>query len=307
MDISTPLIVDTDAGFDDFLAITFLLASGVPIEAFTLVDGISDVDEGAKALLLMQQQAGLATPIPIYKGSRHPMAGTNHFPRAWRHQATQIISRLGWGEPDGTIGTHGAVDFLVQRLSDASNPVDILAIGPLTNIARVLESAPSSARAIKRLIVMGGAVGVPGNIPPANVAEGNIYVDPVAAQTVLSSGIQPTFVPLNATGQVPITNAFIDSFNPTVKLGIIAKQILEIIAALFITPPDQPPYDAWDPLAAVAVTDASVLQQVTPMDLQVQLASGQTVQGTAAPNSWVAESADAEAFRRHYKSAFGSR
>ena len=52
---TTPLIVDTDAGFDDFLAITYLLASGAPTEAFTLVDGISDVDEGARALLLLQE------------------------------------------------------------------------------------------------------------------------------------------------------------------------------------------------------------------------------------------------------------
>lgn len=308
MKLSTPVIVDTDAGFDDFLAITFLLASGVPIEAFTLVDGISDVDEGAKALLLLQQHAGLTTPIPIYKGSRHPMAGANHFPNPWRHQATQIIQGLGWGEPDKTIGTHGAVDFLVQRLSDAGNPVEILAIGPLTNLARVLEASPSSAQAIQRLTIMGGAVGVPGNIPPANVAEGNIYVDPLAAQTVLSSSLTPTFVPLNATSRVPITKEFIDSFNPTVPLGTIAKQILEIIAGKFIQP-HQPPYDAWDPLAAVAITNASVLQQVTSMELQVVQSgtnSGQTVQGTATPNSQVAEGADAEVFRRDYRSAFGS-
>jgi inosine-uridine nucleoside N-ribohydrolase len=307
MNRSTPVIVDTDAGFDDFLAITFLLAAGVSIEAFTLVNGISDVDEGAKALLLLQQNAGLA-PIPIYKGSNHPMAGANHFPDKWRHQATQIIDDLGWGEPHGPIGTPDAVSFLVHRLKDASNPVEILAIGPLTNIARAFEREPSAPRAVKRLTIMGGAVGVPGNIPPADLAEGNIYVDPLAAQIVLSSGVNPTFVPLNATSQVPITKKFIDSFNPTSTLGTIAKQILEIIAARFIKP-HQPPYDAWDPLAAVALRHASVLQQVTSMDLEVVqsgINSGQTVQGTGTTNSQVAMSADADAFRHDYKAGFGS-
>jgi inosine-uridine nucleoside N-ribohydrolase len=301
------MIIDTDAGFDDFLAITFLLAAGVSIEAFTLVDGISNVDGGAKALLLLQQNAGLA-PIPIYKGSRHPMAGTNHFPDKWRDQATQIIDGLGWGEPNGTIGTHDAVDFLVRRLKDGRDAVEILAIGPLTNIARALERVPSGAQAIKRLTIMGGAVGVPGNIPPADVAEGNIYVDPVAAQAVLSSGVNATFVPLNACSQVPITKQFIDSFNPTGTLGTITKQILEIIASKFLGP-HQPPYDAWDPLAAVAVRHANVLQQVTSMALEVVQSgtnAGQTVQGTGTTNSQVALSADADAFRRAYKAAFGT-
>lgn len=306
MTLTTPLIVDTDAGFDDFLAITYLLASGAPIEAFTLVNGISDVDEGAKALLLLQEQAGLTTPIPIYKGSRHPMAGSNHFPEAWRHQATEIIVDLGWGEPAGKIGTHGAVDFLVQRLTDASNPVQILAIGPLTNLGRTLQQAPASAQAIQRLMIMGGAVGVKGNIPPALAAEGNIYVDPLAAQTVFGSAIMPSLVPLNDTNKVRITDRFIEGFNPPGTLGAIAKAILEIIAGKFIGP-GNPPYDAWDPLAAVALQTPGVLQQITAMDVEVVQSgtdAGQTVQGSGAANANVSKSADAAVFRQAYEAGF---
>src|SRR5206468_773544 len=84
--------------------------------------------------LLRQEHAGLTPPIPVYKGSRDPMAGSNQFPDNWRHQATEIIDDLGWGEPSGTIGTQDAVDFLVQRLAHASAPAQVLAIGPLTNL-----------------------------------------------------------------------------------------------------------------------------------------------------------------------------
>lgn len=268
MTATAPLIVDTDAGFDDFLAITYLLASGTPIEAFTLVDGISDVDEGARALLLLQEKAGLATPIPIYKGSREPMAGSNQFPDEWRHQATEIITDLGWGAPTGRAAGQDGVEFLVERLSGASGPAQILAIGPLTNLGRTLRQAPVSARAIQRLMIMGGAVGVKGNIPPALKAEGNIYVDPLAAQTVFGSRIQPTLVPLNDTNRVRITTAFIDGFSPPGTLGAIAKAILRIIEKKFIGP-HQPAYDAWDPLAAVALNTPSVLIEMMQTDVEV--------------------------------------
>lgn len=304
----TPLIVDTDAGFDDFLAITYLLAAGVPIEAFTLVNGISDVDEGARALLLLQENAGLPTRIPIYKGSRDPMSGTNHFPDEWRHQATEIIKDLHWGEPSGTIGTEGAVEFLVRRLSDASNPAQILAIGPLTNLGRTLQQAPASAKAIQRLMIMGGAIGVKGNIPPALKAEGNVYVDPLAAQTVFSSPIRPTLVPLNDTNRVRITKAFIDGFNPPGALGAIAKAILEIIESKFIGP-HQPAYDAWDPLAAVALTTPAVLEQMTQIDVEVVQSGidvGQTVEGCEAADVHVAKSASAAIFKEAYTAGFAS-
>jgi hypothetical protein len=91
-------------------------------------------------------------------------------------------------------------------------------------------------------------------------------------------------------------------------VGFQRLQKILIIAAKFLKP-HQPPYDAWDPLAAVAVRHADVLQQVTSMDLEVVQSgtnSGQTVQGTGTTNSQVALSADADAFRRDYKAAFGS-
>ena len=308
MAATTPLIVDTDAGFDDFLAITYLLASGAPIEAFTLVNGISDVDEGARALLLLRENAGLTTPIPIYKGSRQPMAGSNQFPGEWRHQATEIIKDLGWGEPTGTIATRGGVDFLVERLSDASKPAQILAIGPLTNLGRTLQQAPVSARAIQRLMIMGGAVGVKGNIPPALKAEGNIYVDPLAAQTVFSSTIRPTLVPLNDTNRVRITKAFIDGFNPPGPLGAIAKAILMIIEKKFIGP-HQPAYDAWDPLAAVALSTPSVLVDMMPIDVEVVqsgTAAGETVKGSGPADVKVAKSASAAIFKDAYTAGFAA-
>jgi inosine-uridine nucleoside N-ribohydrolase len=303
---TTPLIVDTDAGFDDFLAITYLLASGAPIEAFTLVNGISDVDEGARALLLLQEKAGLRTPIPIFKGSREPMAGSNQFPDKWRHQATEIITDLGWGEPAGTIGPIGGVEFLIERLSDASRPARILAIGPLTNLGRTLQQAPHCARAIQQLMIMGGAIGVKGNIPPALKAEGNIYVDPLAARTVFHSKIGPTLVPLNDTNKVQLTKAFIDGFHPPGKLGAIGKAILTIIEKKFIKP-GQPAYDAWDPLAAVALHTPSVLVDMMRIDVEVVQSgtdAGETVKGSGAADVDVARSASAAIFKEAYTAGF---
>ncbi len=299
------LIVDTDVGFDDVLAITYLLACPtVTIEAFTVVNGISDVDEGAELLLLLQEKAGIR-PIPVYQGQRQPMSGSNQFPAEWRHQATLAREWLGWSRPSGRAQKIGAVDFLAARLTGPAPPAQVLAIGPLTNFAVALEGG-AKASAIQTMTIMGGALGPVGakvgNIPNDYTAEGNIYVDPVAARTVLSAGIHPALVPLNATSQVVITSDFVSSFHSGTALGGIAKQILLLIASKFIAP-DQPPYNAWDPLAAMGMVVSDVLTNLANLSVEVS-ADGVTVTALGPPNVQVALGGNASVFLSNYQSAF---
>jgi inosine-uridine nucleoside N-ribohydrolase len=133
-------------------------------------------------------------------------------------------------------------------------------------------------------------------------------VDPLAAQTVFSSTIRPTLVPLNDTNRVRITRAFIDGFNPPGPLGAIAKAILMIIEKKFIGP-HQPAYDAWDPLAAVALHTPSVLIDMMPIDVEVVQSgtdAGETVKGSGAPDVNVAKSASAAIFKNAYTAGFAS-
>src|SRR5215510_6357685 len=152
------LIVDTDVGFDDLLAITYLLSCpGVSIEALTVVNGISGVDEGADLLLLLLENAGLAS-IPVYKGRREQISGSNQFPAKWRHQATQARKALGWKKPSGSVQPEGAVEFLSKRLGDPGQPAQVLALGPLSNFGEALQ-ARTSLGGIQQMMIMGGAFG----------------------------------------------------------------------------------------------------------------------------------------------------
>jgi len=117
------LIIDTDVGFDDLLAILYLLARpDVSIEAFTVVNGISDPQEGADAILMLQQMIG-GLQIPVYLGATQPMSGSNAFPAEWRHQASQ----MGWGTPTQPPSSVSANQYLSGALA-AQGSLSILAM-----------------------------------------------------------------------------------------------------------------------------------------------------------------------------------
>jgi inosine-uridine nucleoside N-ribohydrolase len=184
---ATPVIIDTDMGTDDMMAIALILSHReIPIEAITVVNGIARVPEGAANARRLIAASG-RTGIPAFEGrSTTP----HNFPDEWRNAANQPINKINI--PPSTNQTAEA--WLQQRFKDAAHPVRILALGPLTNLASTLP-APSS-KAIEEIVMMGGAFNVPGNL---NGAEGNFYVDPESAAKVFRSGIPIRVIPLDAT------------------------------------------------------------------------------------------------------------
>jgi purine nucleosidase len=292
------MIIDTDVGYDDLLAILYLLSTGAQIEAFTVVGGISDVQEGADALLRMQEMLNLQPPIPVFLGES---VDPNPLPADWRHQAT----KLGWGPPTTlTPERIPAADFLARQLK--AGTVRLLAIGPLTNIAAALRSVPNG---LLGSTIMGGAFNVPGNVPEVNpVAEANMFVDPPAAGTVFTyygpGSFLATVVPLDACNQVPIDTSFVLSFAFSGGVSpafILATQILLQIQAEFLV--NGEPYFAFDPLAAVSIGDPAVLQNLPSGTVQI----GPQGQTTFNPGGsvFVALSAYPQAFQTDFFAAFG--
>jgi len=96
-----------------------------------------------------------------------------------------------------------AVQRLLQVVQRYGRDLTMIALGPLTNIARAIQLAPALMQQLGRLVIMGGAIGVPGNVSP--VAEFNIFVDPHAADVVFRAGLPITLVPLDVTTQVRLT------------------------------------------------------------------------------------------------------
>ena len=305
------VIVDTDAGSDDLMAIAFLLSRGdVRIEAITVANGLAHVRAGAANLLRLLQLAG-KTGIPVYIGRETPLRGTAAFPEEWR---TLSDTLPGVELPHTTHAPRpqSAADFLARRLRDHRHPVRILALGPLTNLGEVLRREPASVQAIRELVIMGGAVRVPGNLGDGGyfktdnrTAEWNMYVDPVAAEIVFGSGARIRLIPLDATNKVPIDLAFLREYESATqtRLGKVVAQIFETDRK-FIA---QGIYSAWDPLAAVALVERGVVTtQALPVEVRQRAPEeGRTAEAPGRPpNAQVALDANAALFKKIFLSAF---
>ena len=202
------IIIDTDPGQDDAVAILLALASPGELDVLAIVAVAGNVGlaQNAKNALKVVELSG-RTDIPVYAGSVRPM-------RRKLVTAEHVHGASGLDGPDLPEPTlklqagHG-VDFLVDTLT-AAEPASITlcTLGPLTNIAMSLVKAPACIRGIGEIVMMGGAYFEVGNITPA--AEFNIFVDPEAADVVLRSGVKITMIPLDVTHGVLATRARLD-------------------------------------------------------------------------------------------------
>ena len=192
------VIIDTDPGTDDALALMMALNSpDLMVEGITTVGGNATLSETTEnALRLMEYLEGPGSDMPVAVGADRPAKGL--YSHAYHFHGSE---GLGIRLPASTLKPHGmiAAEFLRDRISASPGQITIIAIGPLTNVAAALDSRPDIADAIPEIIVMGGAVGVPGNITPH--AEFNIHEDPWAANAIFDSGIPVTLVGLDVTHQ----------------------------------------------------------------------------------------------------------
>jgi inosine-uridine nucleoside N-ribohydrolase len=307
----SPVIIDTDAGSDDLMAIAFLLSrTDLKIEAITIVDGLAHVPAGASNVLRLLQLAG-ASEVPVYPGSEEPLERTAPFPAEWRRTSDTLPGvklPATKRKPEHRLAT----DFLMARLGDASRPVRILALGPLSNLGDVFRRAPQSVRAIDDLVIMGGAVRVRGNLDDGGffkttntTAEWNLFHDPLAAEIVFHSGVRIRMIPLDATNQVPIDTAFLRELSrASTPLANVVVQILETERSLI----EQKIFFAWDPLAAVALIDPAV---VTTGQMAIEVLRKAPEQGRTKevngqpPNATVALDANAAEFKRVFLRALG--
>ena len=192
------VIIDTDPGTDDALALMMALnCPDLMVEGITTVGGNATLSETTEnALRLMEYLDGPRSAMPVAVGADSPAKGL--YSHAYHFHGSE---GLGISLPASTLKPHGmnAVEFLRGRISASPGQITLIAIGPLTNVAAALDSRPDIADAVPEIIVMGGAVGVPGNITPH--AEFNIHEDPWAANAVFESGVPVTLVGLDVTHQ----------------------------------------------------------------------------------------------------------
>ena len=308
------MIVDTDVGSDDMMAIAFLLSQrNVHAEAITVVNGMAHVPAGARNVLRLLALAGRAD-VPVYMGRETPLSGNAEFPPDWRKNSDEL-PRVTLPATHRKPEPQPAAEFLAARLADARHPVQVLALGPLANLAEAFAKNPVAARAITRLVIMGGAVRVSGNLGDGGAsktnnttAEWNIFVDPVAAAKVFSSGAKIFLVPLDATQKVPIDSAFAVQFqsHATTPLAHFVAQVLATDRDYI----HDHIFYAWDPLAA-AISVNPAIASFTPLRIAISDRPGERgrtreISGRS-PNAQVALNANAAKFRAAFLPAFGIR
>jgi inosine-uridine nucleoside N-ribohydrolase len=305
------ILIDTDAGSDDLMAIAFLLAHpAVRIEAITVANGLAHVDAGARNVVRLLELAG-RSDLPVFAGRSTPLRGSAEFPSEWR-RISDDLPGVNLPARSRQPESRRAADFLVERLKDNNRPVRILALGPLTNLAEALQRAPTIVHTIEEIVIMGGAVRVPGNLGDGGVfktsnktAEWNIFVDPLAARIVFRSGVKLRLIPLDATNTVPIGVAFLRDFesNAHSPLGRFVAQVLETDRQMI----EQGYFYAWDPLAAIALLHPGVVKTV-PLHIDIRQdppEEGRTLQTPGRSNAAVALDADGVMFRKLFLEAFG--
>ncbi len=204
------IIIDTDPGVDD--ALTFLLALASPeiqLEALTTVQGNVTVEKATRNALSVLEFAN-ASHIPVVQGCSPPLIKSPHNSGEAVHGQSGIGEAI-LPEPKTKAIEGHAVDFLIERVLAEPGELSIFPIGPLTNIALAIRKEPRFAKAVKELVIMGGAIRSGGNITP--LAEFNINEDPHAAHVVFNSGIPITLIPLDATYKCLLTADDVERLN----------------------------------------------------------------------------------------------
>jgi purine nucleosidase len=197
------IIIDTDPGIDDAIAILLALAAREELEVLGVVAvagnlPLAQTERNARRVC---ELAGRAE-IPVYAGCARPML--RPLTTAERIHGETARDRLLLPEPTMALQTLHGVDFLIDTLRAAeTGTIAVCVLGPLTNIAVALVKAPEVAAKISELVVMGGACFELGNVTPA--AEFNIHIDPHAAAIVLDCNIPITMMPLDVTHQLLTT------------------------------------------------------------------------------------------------------
>jgi inosine-uridine nucleoside N-ribohydrolase len=300
-----PVVVDTDLSFDDILALAFLLRQPeVDVRAVTvtgtgLVHCLSGLQVMARLLATLER-----SDVPVSCGREEPFPGGHAFPKDWRQVSDGayglVLERASVSNPAST-----APELLVSVAAAAAAPITIVALGPLTNLAEALQADPGLVARIGRIVEMGGAIDVTGNVAtdPAGrgtpgPAEWNVYADPAAADIVFRSGIPITLVPLDATNAVPVDQAFVDAVGSD-HAAAGADIAYELLARVGVTGADY----LWDALAAVVAVDASVAT-FEPMKLAVVTEegadSGRTIRADDGNELRVATAADRAAFEERF-------
>ena len=249
-----PVIVDHDGATDDYLALLMLLGSGCcDLRGVTVSYGLGHRDPAVRATGMILRALELDVPVA---GHAAALRGPNSFPESWRDTSEHVVALPMLRDLEGPAAKSTSTELLIELLAGSSSPVTVIATGPLTNISDAFAKRPDLLGKVGQLVVMGGALDVPGNVRDpdgSGVAEYNFFVDPVSADRVLAlaaEGLDITLAPLDVTNELPLSAAWLEqlksrrSFGAQLAAGVLAAVEPQIAAGK---------YYLWDGAAVLAL------------------------------------------------------
>ena len=229
------IIIDTDMGMDDIIAISMLTSSQkIDVIGISTVFGLVKPEIGAANISKIFGYCGIKKEICI--GTDRALrknSWNDSFPKQDIRNSTRLdfLKRpvLNTDYKD-TIVSDNVEDWIFQKVCKYPDKISILCLGPLSNTAKtLLKYGENFENRITELVIMGGAISVPGNVPPIFSSEYNFFLDPNAASLILTSKIPIRLVSLDGAKQVPANSNSLKNIlnkSPTNKSGKIIKEIL---------------------------------------------------------------------------------
>jgi inosine-uridine nucleoside N-ribohydrolase len=301
-----PLIIDVDMEASDVYTLAYALTlPDHDVRAVTVTGtGVGTCPAGAANAAAIAAVMG-RPDIPVACGSSEPIGLGHAFPDPWRAAADALY---GISLPPARPTDEPATELMARVLEGSPAPVDILVVGPMTNLAQVLADRPSLAANVRRVVAMAGAVDAEGNVG-ANLYPGspewNVWADPAATAAVLESGVPVVLVPLDATNLVPIDAdwfATLETSHGTAGASLtyelLARNPFMLTGGQFW----------WDPLAATFLERPDVLQ-LEERTIRVRATPGRefgrTVVDPTGQTVSVAVGADPLAFEEAFSAGLG--
>lgn len=237
------VIIDTDPGTDDAIALICALNSpDLDILGLTSVGGNASLTHTTRNALRILEFLE-RTDVPVYRGASRPLHGRFQYAYQY-HGPAGLTARLP--SPKTSVQNMSAVDYIIDTARSNAGELTLIALGPLTNIAKALAKEPMLRDWVREIVVMGGALEVAGNVTPH--AEFNIYDDPHAANVVFSSGIPVKLIGLDVCRHAAVAIDDKDWFSGKSAGERLAARV---IRNWFKMRGDSQAYELYDPLTII--------------------------------------------------------
>lgn len=299
------LIIDTDPGVDDAMAIFYAaLDPNIELLGLTSVFGNVTRDKATRNALRLAEMAGL--DIPVAHGASQPSVLPPFKPSAHVH-GEEGFGDIPAAEPMGKAIDESAAAFLCRMAREHKGELVVCPIGPITNIADAIKLDPAFATNVAKIVFMGGAAFAPGNITP--YAEANTYHDPHALNVVLASGADITMVGLDVTDRISCSEgdfAMLEKKSP--KLGGFLRQATDFYIDFYFSKTNVRACSLHDPAAVIACFYPHLfeMQETSILVSEEGETSGQTIpnSGDAGHVIKVCVGGDLDGVRNQFLSVF---